>query len=321
MQRVLVAHANAHAAFSLELKTMSVVTIPSPFIHGRPPTWASGYGQDQYGYFAEFSIVTGPHYWQFITQRMRWIPAGSFTMGSHETEDGHSEDETQHDVTLTRGFWLADTACTQAVWNAITGANPSEFKSDEVFSAELPVETVSFDDVQKFLTQLNERLGHGSLFSLPTEAQWEYACRAGTDTPFSFGETISTDQANFDGKGEYREKTVAVKSLPCNLWGLYQMHGNVWEWCADWYSDYLLDDLTDPQGPDSGSSRVVRGGGWFVSARDVRSACRSRFVPGFRSHDLGFRVLSSASPGPVAERVSGSRRIPRDEAEENQRTK
>ena len=114
---------------------MSVATIPSPFIHGRPPTWASGYGQDQYGYFAEFSIVTGPHYWQFVTQRMRWIPAGCFTMGSPETEHGHSEDEIQHEVTLTRGFWLADTACMQAVWNAITGANPSEFHSDEVLSA------------------------------------------------------------------------------------------------------------------------------------------------------------------------------------------
>ncbi len=123
---------------------MSVATIPSPFIHGRPPTWASGYGQDQYGYFAEFSIVTGPHYWQFITQRMRWSPAGSFTMGSPESEVDRRDDEIQHEVTLTRGFWLADTACMQAVWNAITGANPSEFHSDEVLSAELPVEPFLF---------------------------------------------------------------------------------------------------------------------------------------------------------------------------------
>jgi formylglycine-generating enzyme len=286
---------------------MSIAIISSPFHHGRPPTWASGYGQDRYGYFAEFSISTGPHYWQFIKQRLRWIPKGSFTMGSPqeevEGEEGRGNNEIPHEVSFAHGFWLSDTACTQEVWKAVTGENPSHFKNEEDSIQELPVETVSFDDVQAFLTQLNERIGKEATFSLPTEAQWEYACRAGTNTPFSFGNSISTDQANFNGgfpyagsaKGEYRQRTVAVKSLPCNPWGLYQMHGNVREWCSDWYAEYTKNPFADPQGPDSGSDRVFRGGGWLSDARNVRSACRSRHGPGNRDSNLGFRLLSSAS--------------------------
>lgn len=210
------------------------------------------------------------------------------------------------------------------------GSNPSTFKNDSAHGQDLPVESVSFEDVQEFIIKFNERLGAVGVFSLPTEAQWEYACRAATNTPFSFGKTITTEQANFDGnypyarspKGEYRSKTVPVKSMPRNPWGLYQMHGNVWEWCSDWYAEYSLDNLTDPTGPESGSSRVVRGGSWFLNARDVRSACRSGYDPGNRFSILGFRLLSSVQlKRQEAERVSGSRRKPRDEAGENQRTK
>ena len=282
---------------------MSIALISSPFLNGRPPTWASGYGQDRYGYFAEFSISTGPHYWQFIKQRLRWIPEGSFTMGSPQEEVGRGDDEIPHEVSFAHGFWLSDTACTQEVWKAVAGVNPSHFKNDEDSIQELPVETVSFDDVQAFLTQLNERIGKEATFSLPTEAQWEYACRAGSNTPFSFGKSISTDQANFDGgypyagsaKGEYRQRTVPVKSLPCNSWGLYQMHGNVLEWCSDWYAGYSQDHFADPQGPNSGSDRVIRGGSWVDFARYVRSAYRIRFGPASRHNSLGFRLLSSAS--------------------------
>lgn len=306
MQRVLVARANAHAALLSILKVMSIALVSSPFIDGRPPTWASGYGQDRYGYFAEFSISTGPHDWQFITQRLRWIPAGSFMMGSPADEEDRGNDEVPHEITLTHGFWLADTACTQAVWKAVTGENPSKFKNEEDSRVELPVENASFDDVQAYLSQLNVHVGKQATFSLPTEAQWEYACRAGTNTPFSFGKTISTDQANFDGNnsyagaymgeyGKYRQSTVSVKSLRCNAWGLYQMHGNVWEWCSDWYAEYSRDDDTDPVGPDSGSNRVLRGGSWINSARDVRSACRLGIDPGIHEGVLGFRLLSSAS--------------------------
>lgn len=282
---------------------MSIALISSPFINGRPPTWASGYGQDRYGYFAEFSISTGPHYWQFIKQRLRWIPEGSFTMGSPQEEEGRGNDEIPHEVSFAHGFWLSDTACTQEVWKAVTGANPSNFKNEEDSIQELPVESVNFDDVQAFLTQLNERIGKEATFLLPTEAQWEYACRAGTNTPFSFGKSISTDQANFNGgypygdsaKGEDRQRTVAVKSLPCNSWGLYQMHGNVWELCSDWYAEYSQDNLADPHGPDSGWLRVVRGGCWISDAREVRSARRIGYGPGYRGGDQGFRLLSSAS--------------------------
>lgn len=282
---------------------MSTATFSSPFLNGRPPTWASGYGQDRYGYFADFSIATGPHYWQFISQRMRWIPAGTFIMGSPTDEAERGEDEIQHEVSLTQGFWLADTCCSQSIWHAITGTNPSGFQDDEVYSRDLPVERVTFAEVQEFITKLNVRLNCDAAFSLPSEAQWEYACRAGTSTPFSFGDTITTEQANFDGnypyasspKGEYRKMTVPVKSFSRNPWGLYQMHGNVWEWCADWYEQYSLDDVTDPTGPESGSYRVMRGGSWISYARSVRSACRFRVVRGLRDNYLGFRLLNSAS--------------------------
>lgn len=282
---------------------MSTALIRSPFINGCPPTWASGYGQDRYGYFAEFSIATGSDYLEFISQRMRWIPAGTFLMGSPNDEAERRDDEIQHEVTLTQGFWLADTCCTQALWQAITGTNPSRFHEDEVLSRELPVESITFVEVQAFITKLNASFDNKATFAPPSEAQWEYACRAGTSTPFSFGDTISTEVSNFDGnnpydrspKGEFRGKTMPVNSFTRNPWGLYQMHGNVWEWCSDWYAKYSLDDVIDPTGPESSSHRVVRGGGWFSDARNARSACRNWVDPGYRDQYLGFRLLSSAS--------------------------
>ena len=280
---------------------MSTGTIEIPFVNSRPPDWASGYGQDRYGYFAAFSVATGPRYWEFITQRMRWIPPGTFQMGVADGETPSFGKETRHPVTLSRGFWLADTACTQELWEAVMGSNPSNFKDAKRMLR--PVEQVSFDDVSEFLEKLNQRVPHGML-TLPTESQWEYACRAGTTTPFSFGDTISTDQVNFDGnrpygdspKGEYRQETVDVKSLPANRWGLYEMHGNVWEWCSDWYAEYSPESQVDPVGPATGSHRVRRGGSWFNYARIMRSACRYWYDPGNRFNSLGFRLLSSASP-------------------------
>jgi formylglycine-generating enzyme required for sulfatase activity len=228
----------------------------------------------------------------------RWCEPGSFEMGWPDEESEQESSlfygkETLHTVTFSQGFWLADTTVTQALWQAVMGENPSHFKGEN-----RPVERVSWQDAKKFITQLN-KLIPGLAVQLPTEAQWEYGCRAGTETPFSFGENITPDQVNYDGnypydkgkKGKNRGKTVPVKSLPCNDWGLYEMHGNVLEWCLDWYQEDLgKEPVLDPSGPESGEFRVLRGGSWISSGRDVRSAIRDGYVPGDRYRFIGFRL-------------------------------
>lgn len=279
---------------------MSSGVVTLPFVDTRPPVWASGFGQDEYGYFAEFSVSTGLGYWETVTQRMRWIPPGTFLMGAAPGEKPSFDPELQHEVTLSRGYWLADTACSQELWITVMGKNPSQFTGDL-----RPVEQISFEDVALFLDRLAELVPE--LYPcLPTEAQWEYACRAGTTTPFSFGSTITSDQVNFDGnfpfesspKSECRAETVKVKDLSPNPWGLQQMHGNVWEWCTDWHAKYLSRPQVDPTGPAWGSYRVVRGGSWSSLARHARSACRSWNHPGLRRGFLGFRLLSSVQSDP-----------------------
>ncbi|NCA83577.1 MAG: formylglycine-generating enzyme family protein [Opitutae bacterium] len=230
-----------------------------------------------------------------------WCPAGSYTRGSPANEAGRSDDETQHRVTLTKGFWMGKHEVTQAQWEAVTGSNPSHFKNA---GKSAPVESVSWDDCQEFVRKLNARVP-GAGFRLPTEAEWEYACRApsagsgqaGTSA-FHYGNDLDATMANFDGnypygngrKGEYRQTTVAVGTFRPNAWGLYDMHGNVWEWCQDWYGDYPTGSVTDPAGPGSGSFRVYRGGGWYSSARGCRSASRYGSDPGSRSGILGLRL-------------------------------
>ncbi|QWF70320.1 formylglycine-generating enzyme family protein [Methylomonas paludis] len=254
-----------------------------------PPAWAVEWGEDRaYGLYAVLEV-------RGVRQLMRWIQPGEFLMGSPESEKQRGSDETQHQVTLTKGYWLADSVCTQALWQAVTGENPSEFKDD----LNNPVEQVSWDDVQEFLKKLNGLLAEQNLQArLPTEAEWEYACRAGTLGPFSFGDNISPEQVNYDGdnpyaggaKGLWRQKTVAVKSLPANAWGLYEMHGNVWEWCADWYGEYDLTVTTDPPGAAEGVTRVVRGGSWLNSGSYCRSAYRLSWQPDYRNLNSGFRL-------------------------------
>ncbi|MDG4550166.1 MAG: formylglycine-generating enzyme family protein [Candidatus Contendobacter sp.] len=249
------------------------------------PVWAHTLGRDGKGLFAAFSI-------RGVTQRVRWIWPGRFLMGSPEEEHDRFSNELQHEVILTRGFWLAETACTQALWQAAMGKNPSGFKGQQ-----RPVETVSWDDAQDFIARLNGAVP-GLEARLPTEAEWEYACRAGTTTPFSFGEDITPEQVNYGGsypyrgnqKGQYRGKTVEVASLPANPWGLYEMHGNVWEWCQDWYGAYHAESAVDPPGPETGEWRVLRGGSWFDFGRNARSASRIHGGPGDRSDDFGFRL-------------------------------
>jgi formylglycine-generating enzyme required for sulfatase activity len=172
------------------------------------------------------------------------------------------------------------------------GNKPSFFKGEK----NLPVETVSWDDCQAFIKKLREK--DKKPYRLPTEAEWEYCCRAGTTTPFHFGETISTEQANYDGgftygdgkKGVYRKKTTPVGSFPANAWGLHGMHGNVFQWCEDWYADYPQKDVSDPQGPEKGQSRVLRGGSWNLNPWNCRSAARYWGEPGYRDDVCGLRV-------------------------------
>jgi formylglycine-generating enzyme required for sulfatase activity len=214
-------------------------------------------------------------------------------MGAPEDEPERFPNEgPRHKVRLNQGFWLADTACSQALWRAVMGNNPSRFQDDP----QNPVESVSWDEAQVFLGRLQAWLP-GVKLSLPSEAEWEYACRAGSDSPFNFGDTISPDLANYDGnytygdgrEGEYRLKTVPVKSFAPNAWGLWQMHGNVWEWRADGRRDYGPGPAMDPRGPEGHAPRVVRGGSWDDWPRRLRSAYRFQRHRGDRNGFLGLR--------------------------------
>jgi formylglycine-generating enzyme required for sulfatase activity len=225
-----------------------------------------------------------------------YIESGTFMMGSPSNEPDRSNNETQHQVTLTKGFYMLTTEVTQRQWKAVMGNNPSKFKN---CGDDCPVENVSWNDVQQFIRKLNQREGSGT-YRLPTEAEWEYAARAGTDTPFYFGRCLSVDQANYYGgwplsgcpKEKYRGSTIPVGSFSPNSWGLYDMHGNVAELCQDRYGAYPSGAATDPIGQYSGSNRVVaRGGGWNISGVSCRSAFRARPMPFDRTNDTGFRLL------------------------------
>ncbi len=272
-----------------------------PLMNGGAPEWASGWGQDSHGVFVEITVHE-------ITQRLRWCPAGRFLMGSPEREEGLSRERPQREITFTKGFWLFDTTVTQALYEAVMGKNPSHFSEG---SAKSPVENVSWEDTQAFLKRLNREFPGLSL-TLPSEAQWEYACRAGSDTRFEptvaakyNSMDLTAEEANF---GEEKKGPVPVSGAPYrpNAWGLWHMHGNVWEWCADiWSADHKGADPFGKPRLESGKGerdRVVRGGSWFEPARYCRSAFRFRFPPGFRSSGIGFRpagglLASSSRPG------------------------
>ena len=258
---------------------------PQPF----PPLWAEAWGDDRYGLWAEL-LVKG------VTQRLRWVAPGSFLMGSPPGEKFRQGDEgPQHTVTFTEDLWLADTACTQALWQVVMDNNPSYVTDD----LNKPVEQLSWDDMHEFFAAMQEPdlLPADIEALLPTEAQWEYSCRAGELGAYSFGENVDQSQVNF-GSGDNWERrfkskqtTVPVKALPANRWGLYQMHGNIWEWCADAMRDYTPGAVFDPSGATGTEvkSFAVRGGCWNGDARYTRSARRNQIERGRRRSFLGFR--------------------------------
>ena len=216
------------------------------------------------------------------------VPAGTFTMGDANGD----ADETPHQVTLTKGFELGVYEVTQEQYEQVMGSNPSFFKGPQN-----PVEQVSWNDAVEFcrkLSALPSEKSAGYVYRLPTEAEWEYACRAGTTTKYSFGDS----ESELGDYAWYRDNsggtTHPVGQKQPNAWGLYDMHGNVWEWCQDWHGDYSKGSTTDPTGAASGSLRVSRGGCWYDYSVRCRSAYRYRYAPDYRSFNLGFRVLRSS---------------------------
>ena len=294
------------------------------------PGWASEIGRDGFGLFADVALPKTD-----VTQRMRWIPPGRFLMGSPDGEEGRYDDEgPRHEVTLAEGFWLFDTPCTQALWQAVMGDNPSQFKGPT-----RPMEQVSFEDVQRFLDNVNA-LVPGLDLGLPSEAQWEYACRAGTDTATYAGDMRIVGENNApvldaiawyggnsgDGfeldngydSSDWPEKQYAhtragtrpVAQKAANPWGLYDMLGNVWEWCGDRWHDSYKGAPTDGSAwidPAGAASRVVRGGAWYDGARFVRAAYRLGLDPADRDGGLGFRCarVQSESVASEMERRAG----------------
>ena len=209
------------------------------------------------------------------------ISAGKFVMGSPVSLFEPSDGETQHEVTLTKPFYLGKYAVTQEQYEAVMGNNPSTIKGTT-----LPVTNISWDDCQEFIKKLNAKT-HGG-FRLPTEGEWEFACRAGTITAYSFGDEITPKKANYrDSKiGE----PVAVGSYKPNAFGLYDMHGNVWEWCEDWFGDYPTGAVADPVGPAEGKDRILRGGSYTSDVSTARSYYRLTGLPTFRINFAGFRL-------------------------------
>ncbi|MEM8485582.1 MAG: SUMF1/EgtB/PvdO family nonheme iron enzyme [Bacteroidota bacterium] len=231
---------------------------------------------------AKKEAVPAPAFTNSIGMEFVRIEPGTFMMGSNE----YDSEKPVHQVTISKGFYLGKYPITQEEWQAVMGENPSNFKGKRH-----PVESISWTDAQEFIKRLNERESCHGCHRLPTEAEWEYACRAGTTTAYRFGdreEQLGAYAWYWENSGK---KTHPVGQKQPNPWGLYDMHGNVWEWVEDWYGPYSSGAQTDPKGLNSGSGRVVRGGGWYDDAGNARSAFRDYWWPDARNLYVGFRVL------------------------------
>ena len=241
-----------------------------------------------------------------------WCPGGTFKMGSPADALGSERNEQQFEVSLSKGFWMQQTELTQTQYEALMGVNPSHFRGDSN-----PVESVDFSDANEFCRRLGElppEKTSGNLYRLPTEAEWEYACRAGSTSSFCFGD----DEAMLEDYGWFNKNatrtTHAVGSKKPNAWRLHDMHGNVGEWCSDFYAPYPSAPQTDPHGPESGGDVVVRGGGWFFVPQNARSAHRDAYPKGARYVGLGFRLVAEPakldSPAPASPATQSSHHTP-----------
>jgi formylglycine-generating enzyme required for sulfatase activity len=251
-----------------------------------------------------------------IRMTLTLVPSGTFRMGSPSSEADRGDDEgPQHEVTITRPCYMGIYPVTQRHFDLVMDHNPSYLSSSKGGGPDFPVENISWDDAVEFCRKLSELPAEkraGRTYRLPTEAEWEYACRAGMNMPFSSGLTLSSREANFNGKypyglvsrGSYLERTTKVGSYPPNPFGLFDMHGNVWEWCSDYYDAgyYRNSPRYDPPGPATGTLRVVRGGSCYNIGRFCRSAYRFGILPGNRDIDVGMRVVMV----PKVEMPSGS---------------
>ena len=216
------------------------------------------------------------------TMEMIWCAPGTFKMGSPIGEKGRFSDEMQHSVTLTKGFWLGKYEVTQRQWESVMRSNHSRFKG-----ADNPMENVSWYDCEAFAKRVGTAFGGKA--RLPTEAEWEYACRAGGDAPFS-GSGVVSEMAWYEANSDHQTHEVG-RNKP-NAWGFYDMHGNVLEWCSDWFSN-PTGDAIDPKGPPSGSFKALRGGCWFSLDSDCRCAYRLKREPNLRNCIFGFRLACS----------------------------
>jgi formylglycine-generating enzyme required for sulfatase activity len=262
-----------HAQFTVLLLLMFGLFLTSITAQGLPPTQSVATP----GASARRSI---PFEQLQRTDSYVKIQPGEFLMGANSDQP---DEKPVHRVRITRGFEIAKYEVTQAQWEALMGSNPSHFKG-----ADRPVENVSWDDVQTFLLRLNEKSSN-YFYRLPTEAEWEYACRAGTTGDYA---------GNIESLAWYRNNsgntTHPVGQKSPNAWGLYDMHGNVWEWCQDWYEAYTSGEVEDPKGASTGSTRVLRGGSWTRPPASLQSARRSGFAPGTRNNSLGFRLVRTS---------------------------